>query len=173
MRWRGTYAFFPGGLPAFQDDVRLPRHPPWAQDHRTEGHDPDTRLDRAGKITRSGMAAGDHKAVAGAAGPAPEPCRIAQVVAGHAKDTQIQHISDQPAHRELVMRSADSDSLHAGRHLERQVRPLVDPKSKPPGKRHVNRLALGLLDDGIGRDHRDAHGCPPLSIHRPAFGTKK
>ena len=127
-----AYSFFQGGLPTFQDDARLPRHPPWAEDHRTEGHDPHTRLDGACKIARRGMASRDHKAVAGSAGPASESCRITQVVAVRTKNTQIQHISDRPAHREVVTRGADSDSLHARRHLERQVRPLVDPKSKPP-----------------------------------------
>ena len=119
------------------------------------------------------MAAGDQKAVAGAAGPPSEPCRITQVVAAGAKDTQIQHISDRPTQCESVMRGADSDSLHTGRHLERQVSPLVDPTPEAPRKRDANRVALALLGDGTGRDRRDAHRSPPLSVHRSAFGTKK
>jgi hypothetical protein len=78
------------------------------------------------KIARSGMAAGDYKAVAGAAGPSPESRCIAQVVAGRAKNAQIQHISDRPAYREAVMRGVDSDSLHTCGDFERQVSPLVD-----------------------------------------------
>ena len=54
-RVREHGAAFRDELPAFQGDVRLPGHPPWAQDHRTEGDGPYTRLDRACQIARSGI----------------------------------------------------------------------------------------------------------------------
>ena len=120
----------------------LPRHAGRVHHDRPERDGPRPRRDRPGQVAGCRVVGRHREPVAGAPGPPAQ-------VGGRVEQPEVEDVLRDPGHGgERLVRGRDRDPMRAGRHLERQVRPLVEAERRAAGeRRHLRAVGKRLPRD--------------------------